>query len=152
MVPVDEITAFDRRVRVAVYDHFLGAGGAPAASDIAGQLQTTTDAVQAAWGRLAAAHMLVLQPGGALAMAMPFSAVPTPFRVRTPRGTWWANCAWDALGIPAMLSSPGEVETTCGDCGAPLTVRITGADLASDTGVIHFAVPARDWWSDIGFT
>lgn len=152
MGPVAESTAFDRRVRVAVYDHFLSAGTAPSANDIATRLQTTTDAIRAAWDRLAAAHMLVLQSTGALAMAMPFSAVPTPFRVSTPRGTWWANCAWYALGIPVMLSSPAEIDTTCGDCGTPLRIETTAHDLVPNTGVIHFAVPARDWWADIGFT
>ena len=94
----------------------------------------------------------ILQSTGALAMAMPFSAVPTPFRVNTPRGTWWANCAWDALGIPVMLSSPAKIDTTCGDCGTPLRIETTAHDLVPNTGVIHFAVPARDWWADIGFT
>ncbi|MEO7238488.1 MAG: organomercurial lyase, partial [Gemmatimonadales bacterium] len=46
----------------------------------------------------AAAHVLVLDPATrGLWMAMPFSAVPTSFRVTTPSGEWWANCASDAL-------------------------------------------------------
>jgi hypothetical protein len=36
-------------------------------------------------------------------MANPFSAVPTPFLVRSGDRSWYGNCIWDALGIPAML-------------------------------------------------
>ena len=35
-------------------------------------------------------------------MVPPFLAVPTPFLVETSRYTCYANCAWDALGVPAM--------------------------------------------------
>ena len=85
-------------------------------------------------------------------MAMPFSAVPTAFRVRTSGGEWWAPCAWDALGISAMLQAPAEIITTCPDCGDPPPIRTTGRALSTGSGVVHFAVPAASWWDDIGFT
>jgi hypothetical protein len=86
-------------------------------------------------------------------MLHPFSAVPTPHRVVSAGRSWYANCAWDALGIPAALHADGDVESACADCGEPvrLTVRdgelVGGADL-----LVHFVVPARRWWDDIGFT
>ncbi len=85
-------------------------------------------------------------------MAMPFSATPTQFRVTAGERAWWANCAWDALGISAMLQLPAEITTSCTDCGDPLTVRTTGQALCDPSGVVHFAVPAAAWWDDIGFT
>ena len=36
-------------------------------------------------------------------MAMPFSALPTAFRVVVGERSVWANCAWDAFGIAAAL-------------------------------------------------
>jgi hypothetical protein len=33
-------------------------------------------------------------------MLNPFSAVETPHRVEAGGRSWFANCAWDALGIP----------------------------------------------------
>lgn len=145
--------AFDGRVRLATYRHFVDTGAAPTPAEVAVPLASTAEAVQEAWQRLAAEHVLTLQPGsGALWMAMPFSAVPTAFRVRTARGAWWANCAWDALGIAAMLDSPAVVETTCGDCGEVMTLEIAVGAPHFGEGVVHFAVPARHWWDDIGFT
>jgi hypothetical protein len=143
----------DQRVRLAVYRQFVERGGAPSQEDLGGAVGAAPAVVAASLERLDAAHVLVLHPATrALWMAMPFSAVPTAFRVRTPRGEWWANCAWDALGISAMLDAPAEVVTSCGDCGDPPPVRTTGRELASAEGVVHFAVPAAEWWRDIGFT
>ena len=75
-------------------------------------------------------------------MAMPFSAVPTRYRVTVSEHWWYANCAWDALGIPAMLGSEAQIVTDCPDCEEPLTVQIQQGSISDDSGVIHFAVPA----------
>lgn len=144
---------FDLAVRLAVYQHFLEAGEAPDIPAVAERVTADPASVGEAFERLATQHVLVLQPGTReIWMAMPFSAVPTAFRVRTAHGSWWANCAWDALGIPAMLASPATIETACADCGDRLEVRATGESLKSGEGVVHFAVPAARWWDDIGFT
>ena len=44
-------------------------------------------------------------------MANPFSAVPTDFKVTSRGRTYFGNCIWDALGIPAILGADGLVET-----------------------------------------
>jgi Alkylmercury lyase len=85
-------------------------------------------------------------------MAPPFSAVPTAFRVQTPRGAYWGNCIWDGLGIVSMLGGEGTVETRCADCDEPMTLRIEAGGLVDGDGLAHFAVPAARWWDDIGFT
>jgi hypothetical protein len=36
-------------------------------------------------------------------MAMPLSAIPTPFQVEVGGRHFFGNCIWDALGIVAML-------------------------------------------------
>ncbi len=144
---------FDRRVRLATYRHFVDTGAAPTPAEVAAPLGSTAEAVQEAWTRLAAEHVFVRQPGtGALWMAMPFSAVPTGFRVHAAGRSWWANCAWDALGIPAMLGVPARIDASCGDCAEPMVIETGDGGLARGEGVVHFAVPARDWWDDIGFT
>lgn len=57
-------------------------------------------------------------------MAPPFSAVPTPFAVDTSRHSAYANCAWDALGVPIMLGERARVVTACGCCGEAITLEI----------------------------
>jgi alkylmercury lyase-like protein len=143
----------DARVRLAVYRHFVRRVEAPGLADICGEVGETPAAVVASFERLATARVLVLHPETRrIWMAMPFSAIPTGFRVRTRKGEWWANCAWDALGISAMLEVPAEVLSTCSECGDPPPILTTGLSLTAGSGVVHFAVPAAEWWNDIGFT
>jgi Alkylmercury lyase len=143
----------DRAVRLSVYGHFVRTGLAPAAEEIARQVSAADSAIRDSLERLAAGHVLVLDPGTReLWMAMPFSAVPTSFRVTAGAQQWWANCAWDALGISAMLRLPAEIYSSCSDCGDSPRIRTTGYQLAEGSGVVHFAIPAASWWDDIGFT
>jgi len=85
-------------------------------------------------------------------MAHPFSAVPTAYPVKSEGRTYWANCAWDALGIPAMLHKDSKTETYCADCKTPLTIVIENDEVTSSQGIIHFAVPPRHFWDNVGFT
>jgi hypothetical protein len=143
----------DREVRLSVYRHFVRTGQAPSVGDTSRDVGAEPAAIGESLERLDAGHVLVLHPTTRqLWMAMPFSAIPTEFRVTSGHRAWWANCAWDALGISAMLQIPAEITMSCTDRGDPLTVRTTGRALSDSTGVVHFAVPAAAWWEDIGFT
>jgi hypothetical protein len=45
------------------------------------------------------------------------------------------------------------VETRCPLSGDPLQLHVGTNGPSPDTkGVIHFAVPAAQWWDNIGFT
>jgi hypothetical protein len=90
---------------------------------------------------------------GEVWMCGPFSAVPTRFRVHGPSATWWANCAWDMLGIPASLGVSARVETSCACCDEPATIEVDAerGPLGGE-GLVHILVPARQWYDDIGFT
>jgi hypothetical protein len=85
-------------------------------------------------------------------MANPLSAFPTPFWVETPRGAFWGNCIWDAFGVVAMLGGDGTVSTLCLDCSEQMELRVEGFQLEPADGIAHFAVPARCWWDNIGYT
>jgi DNA-binding transcriptional MocR family regulator len=147
------MNSFDNAVRLHVYSHFVDRERPPTARETAEALSCSVADVEAAYRRLADAHVLVLAPGTVeIWMAMPFSAVPTTFRVTVGEHSWWANCAWDALGIPPMLSSDGQISTSCADCLEPVSLTIRDGSLLETSGLIHFAVPARRWWTDIGFT
>ncbi len=85
-------------------------------------------------------------------MANPFSAVPTAYRVRAGGRSWFANCAWDAVGICAALHVDGMIETSCPDCGDAISLHVTDARPDDETLVFHCLVPASRWWDDIVFT
>ena len=104
--------------------------------------------------RLHDAHALVLQPDGTeIRMLNPFSAVETAYRVEAGGRSWFANCAWDALGIPAALHVDGRIDAACPDCGDRLELEVRDGELVRGAELlVHFVVPARRWWDDIAFT
>jgi hypothetical protein len=111
------------------------------------------EAIREALERLAAGRAIVLQPESReVLFAPPLSGVPTPFVAHKGGRSYFAPCAWDALGTAAMLGDDAEVETSCGCCGEAMRVVVRGGELMEARGVIHFAVPARQWWSDLVYT
>ena len=63
---------------------------------------------------------------GQIDLAYPFSAVPTPFRVRLPDGRErYACCAVDALGMAPMIGESIEIGSHCHHCGAALVLTAT---------------------------
>ena len=144
---------FDAGVRWCILGYFLRMGRAPLVTELAVELAQPASAIQAALQRLHDAHGVVLdQSTGELLMVHPFSCVPTAFRVEVEDKSWWANCIWDGLGIPAMLKRDGRVHTQCGCCGEAMTLTVRNGALRNPIGIAHFAVPAKDWWQDIVFT
>jgi hypothetical protein len=149
------MTSLDRDVRFQAYRHFAETGRAPDPAELAGRVGRPRPEVVEALRRLADAHALVLEPDSPrIRMAHPFSAVETPYPVDADGVSYRANCAWDALGIPALLGVDAESRSVCPDCDEPITLRVRGGEASSDPegAVIHFLVPARSFWDDIGFT
>ena len=143
---------FAPRVRHAIYKTFAE-GGIPRAATIAHQLRMQVTDVHEAMRELHDAHAIVLDPRTREPrMALPFSAVPTPFSVEGGGRSWFANCAWDAFGIPILLGIDAVITTTCPDCEGRIVYRVEGGGLVDSRGVVHFAVPAAKWWDNIGFT
>lgn len=143
----------DREVRRHVYEVTIARGLAPSSEETAGALGVAHAQVRAAFERLADAHEVVLQrETRELLMLMPFSAVPTPFVVRVGALSYYANCAWDALGIPAMLKQDARVVTTCGCCASAMELDVRAGKLEPASGIVHFCVPARRFWDNIVFT
>ena len=143
----------DLRLRGLTYGLFVDLGRAPTADEVAAAAETGRDHVLAGWRRLHDEHALVLDGSGAeLRMANPFSAVPTPHRVRAGGRGWYANCAWDAFGICAALGADGRIESSCPDCGEPLAVELRDAKPDDESLLFHCLVPAASWWDDIVFT
>jgi hypothetical protein len=145
---------FDLEIRAWIYEFFASTGTAPSPVDIGSSFDIPLDQAEASLRRLAEVNdALVLLPGSPyIWMAEPFSAVPTSFLVQSGERRWWGNCIWDALGILSALDVDGDVKTTCPDCRDPLVVSVRDRKVVESEGIAHFAVPAQDWWRDIGYT
>ncbi len=121
MTPNEDLLSFEKQVRFQVYTQFVTTGRAPTIGEVAYALSCSRPEVQAAYQRLAAGKALVLQESGEVLMAEPFSAVPTPFTVEV--GTREAM----TLEVrDSMLQYP-------------------------HAGVVHLAIPPREWWNDVVF-
>jgi hypothetical protein len=143
----------DWLVRAEVYRHFAREGQGPANVELARALDVPTTEVERSLGRLEDGRHLALFPDRhEVWMAHPFSAVPTDFPVDTAGGRYWANCAWDALGIPAVLGVDGWTETRCAATGEPIGYGVRDGRLEGGPGGSHMVVPPRNAWEDIGFT
>ena len=135
----------DLELRNLVYERFVELGRAPTLDELG------TD--EAALRRLHEARMLVLEPDRPeIRMVIPFSAVPTPYRVEAAGRSWFANCAWDAFGILAAFHVDGHISSSCPDCGEPIEIDVVDRRPEPADDVFHVLVPARSWWDDIVFT
>jgi ribonuclease HI len=148
----DFFTPTERSVRLFVYRHFVETTRAPDTATIAKGLNAAERTVAAALRKLADLHALVLAPASLdIWMAHPFSAVPTAYPVVTGGRRYWANCAWDAAGVLALVGGDGETHTRCADCGTELSMSVRGGRMIGD-GVVHFAVPPRRFWDNVAYT
>ena len=142
-----------RDVRLYIYTQMIETSAAPSVADTARALRRTEDEIEEVYRALAAAHMLVLRPGSQTVwMAMPFSNMQTAFTVIAGGRAYYANCAWDAFGIPALLGIDARIFTTCPDCGGVLERKVANSTIPETRGLVHFTMPARRWWDNVGFT
>jgi hypothetical protein len=107
----------------------------------------------ASYRRLQDKRLLVVESDGeTIRMAPPFSAVPTQHRVHVGPREYYANCGWDALGIPAALHQAGTVHSRCEQTHEPLRLDIGLEGPEASTWGFHSLVPAARWWDDLVFT
>ena len=114
--------SFDTQTKLAIYRHFAETGRRPSLEVIAERVGADVSSVREAYLRLRVQRVLVLEPDGeSIRMAPPFSGVPTQHVVIIDETRYFANCAWDSLGIPAALHRPGQVHSRSELSGEPLT-------------------------------
>ncbi len=151
----DDSDAVVRRVRLHIYRSFVEKSRASTPLELSAAFGLSPEAV----GRIlryleSEVSAIVLLPDSPyIWMAEPFSAVPTLFPVKSGDREWFGNCIWDALAILALLERDGEIETLSPLDGKPLRFVVREGSLEPPSeAVIHFAVPASEWWKSIGFT
>lgn len=143
----------DTRTKVAIYQHFANKGIRPSAADIATAVGTDTASVRESFTRLRSQRVLALEPDGeTIRMAPPFSGIATQHTVSAGGKHYFANCAWDALGIAAAVKKPAQVHSRCEQSKEPLHLDVGLDGPGPSAWVFHCLVPASKWWDDIVFT
>ena len=147
------LTEQDWQVRLYVYRHFVEYGRPPTTFATSDMFGLSEPEMREIYQRLHDGHAFFLEPGTVnVRMANPLSAVETPYRVTVlGRRPLYANCAWDSLGIPAMLHEGAEIESvyTTADGDVPAHYAIRNGELTGDNGLVHFPVPFRHWYDNL---
>jgi Alkylmercury lyase len=152
------------RVHCALLDGILRSGHALSSAQLAAATGATVDDVDAALGRLADEHGLLLHPGSqrrAVWIAHPFALSPTGTWVETRGGEgWWAPCLWCAFGIITLLersvrgssrAADADVHARLGAHAKTVTIAVRAGMIIDDGGasVVHFALPPRAAWDNV---
>lgn len=140
---------FERAVRGEIFDLFAGGKVEVDAAELARSRGWDRHQVEEALESLEAQHRISLVAGThRVLMAHPFAGLDTGYQAHIDTRSWFANCAWDALAIVALLGK-GEGRATGREWNIDWSIE--GGRVAPN-GIVHLLVPARQFWDDIGFT
>jgi len=143
----------DLEVKLAIYCYFAETGRPPSLDEIAHRVGASSHEVAEAYGHLRASRVLLLESDGVtIRMAPPFSGVATQHVVKSGGVSYFGNCAWDALGIPAALQQPSTVHSRCEQSMEPLHLEVGRDGPEPSDWLFHCLVPASHWWDDLVFT
>jgi len=129
------VTEHELALRREILEAFAATGEPPPVSD------------HATLRALADRHVVVLDDSKRIVMAHPFAAHDHGARVEAAGRAWRGSCAWDAFGIVAALGLDDALVTDA----TGVQVAFRGGRPTGDA-LFHVAVPAAEWWADIGFT
>ena len=146
-----DLTEADWDIRLYVYEALAASGFAPSVHVLGARFAIADAEARQALQRLHDAHALALAAeSGEILMANPFSAAPTDYRVFIGQTAYYANCAWDSLGIPAMLGADARIEARHPLSGENVEYGVEqGKLIGGHRALVHFAKPFRQWYDDI---
>ena len=153
------------QVRAFVYNHFADTTHAPSVDETARYFNISVEKAGELYKELHNRHSFFLEPNTlTIRMANPFSGIPTDFKIHANGKTYFANCAWDMLGIPAALHCDAVIEAVCTESNEAVKLEIRdglvyaqgGVPVAEDGGLssllVHFPIPFARWYDDLVFT
>lgn len=140
-------------IRAFVYGHFAETARPASVEETAALFALTHEEAASAYEALHQRHAFFLDTAThRILMANPFSGVETPFKVYANGKTYFANCAWDSLGIPVALHADAQIEAECAQSGKRIPLTVSGQTVQHDSGLVHFLVPFTSWYDDLPFT
>ena len=145
------LTQQDWEIRLHVYDVIVATGQAPSYPDIAQHFAIPDKDARQALHRLNDGHALFLRPeSDDILMAHPLSAIDADYEVMVDGITLYANCAWDSLGIPAMLHKDARITMKHPLTRETISYAVKDSQLLTDEGgYVHFALPFIRWYDDL---
>jgi hypothetical protein len=140
-------------VRAFVYQHFADTTHAPDVDETARHFNMSNEEAGTIYAELNNRHAFFLEPGTlTIRMANPFSGVPTDFKVHANGKTYFANCAWDMLGIPAALHCDAVIDAVFTESNETVQLEIRDGKVTHSEYLVHFPLPFARWYDDLAFT
>jgi hypothetical protein len=145
-----ELGEQDWNIRLFIYKFFVENCRPPTPVETSRAFDLSSTETRDAYYRLHQKHAIFVDGElGMIRMANPLSAVATPYQVTVGPKSLYANCAWDSIGIPAMLHSNATVNAFIDGSDAPVTYTVkNGKLIAPPELVVHFSVPFKQWYDD----
>lgn len=141
------------QVRAFVYSYFAETTHAPSVDETARHFSISTAEAGKIYKELHNRHSFFLEPDTlTIRMANPFSGIPTDFKVRANGKTYFANCAWDMLGVPAALHCDADIEAVCTESNESIKLEIRDGKVTNSELLVHFPLPFARWYDDLVFT
>jgi len=147
------LTEQDWQIQLFIYNFFVENERPPTYQEAAAAFGLGDEDGRETYQRLNDFHTIFLDPGTSnIRIANPLSAIPTNYLVKINGKRLWANCAWDSLGIPAMLGADATIEATLPLSGERVTYAVRDGALIADGGLVHFPLPFTQWYDDLIYT
>ena len=140
------------RVRHFVYAHIAETTRPPSVDETAAHFGISIKEATYLYKELHNRHALFHSDEMAIRMANPFSGIPTDFKVHAKGKTYFANCAWDMLGIPAALHCDAVIDAVCTESNETIRLEIKNGQITNHQLLIHFPLPFTRWYDDLVFT
>jgi hypothetical protein len=140
-------------VRAFIYQHFSDTTHAPRVEETARHFNISNEETCEIYKELNERHAFFLEPDTlTIRMANPFSAIPTDFKVHANDKTYFANCAWDMLGIPAALHCDATIDAVFTESNDTVQLEIRDGKVTNSELLVHFPLPFARWYDDLIFT
>jgi hypothetical protein len=138
-------------LRLAVYEVFRRSGAAPSVPDLVHGLDASETEVRDGLDELARRRHVVVDEGGRIVMAHPFSAVPLGFSVMGQHNLWWGGCSWDSFSLVHLLPEEPDllVATRCPGCDRAGAWVLDRKEPTPSDWLAHFLVPVSNMWDDV---
>lgn len=153
------------QTRAFIFNHFADTTHPPSVEETAQRFNINNEEAGELYKELHNRHAFFLEPNTlTIRMANPFSGIPTDFRVHANGKTYFANCAWDMLGVPAALHCDAVIDAVFTESNDSVQLEIKNGNIYALDGVpaaedgdgssllVHFPLPFARWYDDLVFT
>ncbi len=136
-----------------VYAHIAETTRPPSVDETAAHFSISIEEASELFKELHNRHALFLDFAKmAIRMANPFSGIPTDYKVHANGKTYFANCAWDMLGIPAALHCDAVIDAVFTESKESVRLEVKNGKVTNGDLLVHFPLAFSRWYDDLVFT